>query len=79
MTDDTLPDLPAFASEGDAIAWMIEAVDDPCVDNERIAYDDDPTSVAAYEEAERTGCCGSFDAPCTIAGRAARIGCNYGH
>ena len=63
-------------------AWeVVYAItdDDPFVDNTRLAYKDDPEQVAAYEQQESEGCCGFVDLEVTIAGRAAIIGCNYGH
>ena len=73
------PIPPTFATEQDAFAWMRAEVDDPCVDNERLAYHDDADARRDYANQVNTGCCGFFDRAVVIAGRAADIGCNYGH
>lgn len=75
----TIAELPKFETEEDAWAWMYEQIDDPCVDNERLAYDDDPEMMREYFSQEENGCCGSFDAEVVINGQEANIGCNYGH
>lgn len=74
-----MADIPDFPNIEVATEWMYEKINDPCVDNERFAYCDDPESLGTYDEQEHNGCCGFFDADITILGRAARIGCNYGH
>jgi hypothetical protein len=68
-----------FETRDDAVDAMEEYVDDPCIDNHRFAWVDEPEAVIAYEEKAATGCCGSFDYETTIGGRKAVIGCNYGH
>lgn len=68
-----------FDTEAEAWAWLEGAIDDHCVDNHRLAWVGDEASEAAYEAAQAQGCCGSADYLVTIAGRQARIGCNYGH
>lgn len=70
---------PSFASHDEAERWMVERVDDGCIDNHRFAYLDDDQSMRLYETRREDGCCGSFDADVIVDGRAARIGCNYGH
>jgi hypothetical protein len=75
-------DPKAYASEEDAADAMnatLDVTDEQFRDNYRFAFLDDPAAVAAYEEAERAGCCGSYDADIIVAGRPAWIGCNYGH
>lgn len=74
-----MPALKTFNTKQDAYRWMDEAVDDPCVDNYRFAFKDDDSNMKAYDAATQEGCCGFFDADIEIDGRAAIIGCNYGH
>lgn len=77
---DALPrPLPTFDTVGDAYDWMYAEVDDPCVDNERFAWADQPEELATYDAVRDEGCCGSFDSDVIIGGRRAVIGCNYGH
>jgi hypothetical protein len=71
--------LLKFPSKEEAINWMYEAVDDPCVDNTRFAFLDDAAALYVYDEQERGGCCGSFDQEILVAGKLATVGCNYGH
>ena len=68
-----------FADEAEARAWVREYTDDACVDNDRIAFLDDPAGLEAYGVALADGCCGFEDVRVTIAGRPAIVGCNYGH
>jgi len=68
-----------FATEREAFDWLYEQADDPCVDNTRLDYEDDPLQWFAYERQLKEGCCGCLDYGVVIAGRKARIGCNYGH
>jgi hypothetical protein len=68
-----------FATEAEAEEWLYNEVDDGCIDNFRLAYEDDPSGSAAYEKAYANGCCGEADYDVVIGGRRARIGCNYGH
>jgi len=77
MNDDATP--MEFKTFEAAFAWMEEVVDDPYIDNQRSCYTELPDQVAAFLEAQRQGCCGSFDADVIINGLPARIGCNYGH
>jgi hypothetical protein len=67
-------------------AKMAEAEgDDPykweCQDNFRLAAEGDPASEAAFEDAERGGCCGSatFRFAGSPSGAAYVWGFNYGH
>ena len=76
---DTNTALESFETEAAAADWMYEAVDDPCVDNYRFAYEDDAEAVAKFDEARDDGCCGSFNCHVIVGGRKAIIGCNYGH
>ena len=68
-----------FNTVWEAQNWMFETVDDPCVDNTRFAWVDDPAAVTEYRDNQNHGCCGFFDAEIVIDGRKAIIGCNYGH
>lgn len=62
-----------------ALLWMRNEVDDPCIDNERVADVENPYAVKNYFEHRRDGCCGSFDEAVQIAEEIFLIGCNYGH
>jgi hypothetical protein len=68
-----------FETLEEAWQWVKDDVDDGCMDNYRFAYLDDESALQAYDEKRNHGCCGFFDREVTIAGRAAKIGCNYGH
>lgn len=69
----------SFATEAEAFAWLYERVDDPCIDNERFAFEDDVEAVSKYDAQADSGCCGRADYEIIVAGRNAIIGCNYGH
>jgi hypothetical protein len=71
--------MRGFNTKEDAEEWMINEVDDPCVDGERFAFSDDKEAIRAYEIVKDNGCCGFFDEEITVNGRKAMIGCNYGH
>lgn len=73
--------MKEFDSEKEASEWMYnEALEDEhCVDNYRFAFQDDSVSVNKYMNAENAGCCGFFDEDIMVAGRLAKIGCNFGH
>jgi hypothetical protein len=79
MRNAAILSVPYFTDESDAWDWMYEEVDDPCIDNTRLAVIGDKDQEAAYEAQERDGCCGFFDRKVNIAGRLHWIGCNYGH
>lgn len=71
-----------FKSREDAIAAMIESLEsegEEYIDNERFAFIDDAEEIAVYRAREESGCCGFHDAEVVVAGRAALVGCNYGH
>lgn len=68
-----------FTTREKAEEWMTAQVDDPYRDNERFAFLDDPAAVAEYDRIKKDGCCGYFDERIAVNGRAALIGCNYGH
>ena len=70
---------PNFETAEAAGTWMESEVDDPCTDNFRFAFEDDDAAMAKYDARKDSGCCGAFDAEIVVAGRLARIGCNYGH
>lgn len=63
----------------DALEALLDETDEQCRDNYRFAYQDDADAMAAYDKACDDGCCGSVDLEIAVAGRAAWIGCNYGH
>jgi hypothetical protein len=75
----TEPPPLEFATEQEAWDWLTAEVDDPYQDNERLAYLDDPEGMARYDKQDADGCCGSLNYDVVIAGRPARIGCNFGH
>lgn len=70
---------PHFANKQDAVNWMYEMVDDPCVDNDRFAFEHDEKAMSDYGWLRDNGCCGSFDANIIVDDKLAVIGCNYGH
>lgn len=71
--------LKKFNTCEDAEEWMVDKIDDLCIDNLRFAYQDDPEALYLYEELRDEGCCGSFDEDIIVDGKPAQIGCNYGH
>jgi hypothetical protein len=58
---------------------LIEKNDLEYVDNYRYAAMDVRKDMRRYRKIKDKGCCGSFDAEVTIAGRKYMVGCNYGH
>lgn len=74
-----MTDIPQFATEQEARAWLDAQVDDDYVDNERFAYKDDQAAMEAYVRQAADGCCGDADYDVIVAGRPATIGCNFGH
>jgi hypothetical protein len=75
--------MKMFDDEVQALEWMVGVLDKrgdgDCMDNERFAFLDDENGMMAYKEASTRGCCGFFDRHVMVNGRAAIIGCNYGH
>jgi len=71
--------LPLFQDKDTAIDWMEDQVDDPYTDNIRFAFLDDEIAMREYQDAYDRGCCGYFDKVVDVAGRQAKVGCNYGH
>lgn len=59
-----------FKTKEEAIAWVVEHVDDPCVDNERFAFVSDLDAMDQYEDQKAGGCCGDFDAMVMVNGRS---------
>ena len=49
------------------------------MDNVRFAYTDDVDAMKEYKRRQNDGCCGFVDIDIVIAGKPAKIGCNYGH
>lgn len=71
--------LREFDNHEEAFHWLHKVVDDGCIDNDRFYFYGDKLAEAYFEECAEHGCCGSMEKDVIIAGRAARIGCNYGH
>lgn len=70
---------PVFADQEAAFAWLHERVDDPCVDNHRIAPLDDLVAMTGYSDQRDEGCCGFADYHVYVGERLHALGCNYGH
>lgn len=49
------------------------------IDNARVAYFDDKTSIEIYKMILADGCCGFYDEICVINNRLAIVGYNFGH
>jgi hypothetical protein len=77
--EDIMAKTVEFKSRNEADSWMAEQVDNPYGDNERFAFLDDAKAMSSYTRQQNSGCCGFFDREIQVAGRAAMIGCNYGH
>jgi hypothetical protein len=71
--------MKIFDTKEQAQEWMLQEVDDPCIDNLRFALIADTEAMERYEEYRAQGCCGSFDEMVMIGRNPAMIGCNYGH
>lgn len=71
--------MKEFSSKEEAFDWLEVQVDDPCTDNFRFAYIDDEDAMFHYQNQVDDGCCGSCDVDVLVAGKVAKIGCNYGH
>lgn len=71
--------MQSFETPKKAVDWMVSEVDDPFIDNERFAFLDDADAMGKYADQQNEGCCGSFDIEIIVQGRAATIGCNFGH
>lgn len=81
MTNETAK-LATFDTREEAIEWMVEMLHDDeeyCIDNVRFAFVDDAQMVAAFDEAEHSGCCACFNSKIMVGNREAIVGCNYGH
>lgn len=75
-----MAELPRFATETEAHAYFRERTRDlDYVDNLRFAYVGNEIQEYYYEEAQRKGCCGSFDIVVFVGDNEFRMGCNYGH
>lgn len=68
-----------FLSVKNAKNWVDDQVDDPCKNNYRFSFADDPVGMKEYEERKADGCCGSRDYVVYIWWRKAYCGLNYGH
>ena len=62
-----------------AIAWIVNDVEDPCVDNERFAFCYNSKAMEEYKKQKDDGCCGFADEKVLVGGVIAMVGCNYGH
>ncbi|RYD78742.1 MAG: hypothetical protein EOP84_13900, partial [Verrucomicrobiaceae bacterium] len=69
-------EITAFDTREQAEEAMRDDVDDPCMDNYRFAYEDDPAAMQEYETISEGGCCGSYNRLVLVGGRRAWIGCN---
>lgn len=80
---EAIPDIPPqdFKWLANKSAAMYRQIDDPCIDNYRVAKVGDAESEAKYQEAYESGCCGSWDETYTnaVTGNSYKIGFNYGH
>jgi hypothetical protein len=68
-----------FSTYWHAQAWMINLVDDRCIDNIRSTFIESVNGMETYLKRRNRGCCGFFDQEIIISGERALIGCNYGH
>ncbi len=62
-----------------ALSDLVEEHDLECADNFRAYRVADNYSKDEYEQAEREGCCGSFEDTVNIDSEEWVVGCNYGH
>ena len=69
----------SFDTFGDAFEWLHKKVDDPCIDNDRMYFLGDAVAEKVFLDQSENGCCGALEVDVIIAGKKARIGCNYGH
>lgn len=65
----------------DEMQKAIAEIDDPCVDNERIAEVGSQLQESNYDAAVEDGCCGFYDNEIVhpLTQRRFKIGFNYGH
>jgi hypothetical protein len=75
----TETDCPRFPNQEMAESWLDKEMEDENWDNFRFSFLEDTDGCLQYEAAYGKGCCGSFDEVILVDGRAALIGCNYGH
>ena len=71
--------IPSFDSPKAALAWLASDDSLEYSDNFRFAFLDNEGSVRSFEKIARRGCCGSEERDCVVRGRAAIVGCNFGH
>lgn len=75
-----LAGLPRFDTETQAREYFRDQTKDlEYVDNLRFAYVGNEMQEFYYEEAARTGCCGSMDIAVFVGENEFLMGCNYGH
>jgi len=79
MTSQSIAEQLKFDTLDDAICWMEDEINDPCIDNFRYTSTDNYDGMVTYEQQQESGCCGSYDTYVTIGGKEWMIGCNYGH
>lgn len=72
------PNIPADHFKR-IMAYIQEAVSDPCMDNYRIARAGHSTDKKRYNRIRAKGCCGFFDSKVSVDGVIYFVGCNYGH
>lgn len=76
----TVRPIAEFETVAQAEAHFWEKLgDEDYIDNVRVGFEDDAASMAAYEAALASGCCGSYDLTMIAGGRFMAMGCNYGH
>lgn len=72
--------IPEFATvEAARDHFWTTLGDEDYIDNVREGFEDDAESMAAFEAASASGCCGSFELTMNVGGRFMAMGCNYGH
>lgn len=75
--------MKRFKTTKEALDWMYREVNDPYIDNERIAEVGNAAEELIYEKIWQEGCCGFWDEIVEIGTKKKaqqyKIGCNYGH
>ncbi len=74
--------IPSFFNPKAALKWYSDFADESGLeyaDNFAFGFRDNPGSMASYEKLIKRGCCGLDEMEITVAGRAAIVGCRYGH
>lgn len=68
-----------FPAAREELDYQVARHDLEYADNYRVARVNYAGEMEAYYEAQRYGCCGTFEWSLTIDGQKFLIGCNYGH